>query len=43
MREYDNWQDEYFNGERLVYDQDGNLIAIEREDGVTEHPMEGDG
>lgn len=40
MREYENWQDEYVNGERRVYDQYGNLIAIEREDGVTEYPSE---
>ena len=36
MREYKNTQEEYVNDERRIYDEEGNLIAIEYEDGITE-------
>lgn len=37
MREYKNVHDEYVNDERRIYDEEGNLIAIEYEDGTTEY------
>ena len=37
MKEYENTQDQYLNGDRYIYDADGNLIAIEHVDGVTEY------
>lgn len=36
MREYENLQEEYVNDEKRIYDVNGNLLAIEREDGTTE-------
>ena len=35
MKEYENWDEQYVNGERYVYDETGSLIAIEQENGVT--------
>ena len=37
MKEYKNVQEEYVNDERRIYDEEGNLIAIEYEDGTTEY------
>lgn len=31
MEEYKNFSEEYFNNEKRVYDEDGNLIAVEYE------------
>ena len=37
MIEYKNWNDQYVNEERLIYDSDGGLIAVEHSDGTTEY------
>lgn len=37
MKEYKNTQEEYVNDERRIYDEEGNLIAIEYEDGTMEY------
>jgi len=37
MIEYKNWNDQYVNEERLIYDSDGGLIAVEYTDGTTEY------
>lgn len=37
MKEYDEIQEQYINGDRYIYDKYGNLIAIEHSDGVTEY------
>jgi len=39
MREYENVQEEYINDEKRIYDEDGNLLAIEYEDGTIEYFM----
>ena len=39
MLEYDDYYEEYMNGNKCIYDNEGNLIAIEHEDGVTEYPV----
>ena len=36
MKEYNNTQEEYVNDEKRIYDEEGNLLAIEYEDGTTE-------
>lgn len=37
MIEYKNWNDQYVNEERLIYDSDGGLIDVEHPDGTTEY------
>ena len=37
MKEYKNTQEEYVNDERRIYDEEGNLIAIEYEVGTMEY------
>lgn len=37
MREYENVQEEYVNDEKRIYDEEGNLLAIEYENGTTEY------
>ena len=36
MIEYDDIREEYINGEKRIYDENNNLLAIEYENGVTE-------
>ena len=40
MIEYEDIREEYINGEKRIYDENNNLLAIEYENGVTEffHP-----
>lgn len=37
MREYESVQEEYVNDEKRIYDEEGNLLAIEYENGTTEY------
>ena len=36
MREYEDIREEYVNGEKRIYDENNNLLAIEYENGKTE-------